>query len=337
MFVKFLISSAIMFIFGSPFSMAVEADEIDQIKERGYLSCGIAKQLLPKGNLISTNPWQNFYIDTCRGVSSAIFGSPDRIKTYFLKKNSMKKINKFDILMNSLVDLPDIKNTEYVFAGALFFHGQTFLSSKKLEFKNIKKLNGARICVLKNSRSETNLYDYFQEQKVSYVPVILPTFSRIISSYLSGECDVMTGDILSLAKLRSSLKNPLKHIFMSSYISRSVVGPYVKKEDIKLVGIVRFTLDFMVSAEVLGISSRNIRSIIRWSKRNVKQAGFIDNVEVLGKKIGLKPSASLAIIKSVGNYGEMFERHSVNSRLWLPRGINFASANGGELTSYLTR
>ena len=50
----------------------------------------------------------------------------------------------------------------------------------------------------------------------------------------------------------------------------------------------------------------------------------------LGKNLGVGPDWAYNMIKQVGNYGELFEKHvGPKTPLGLPRGINALWTNGG--------
>ena len=97
--------------------------------------------------------------------------------------------------------------------------------------------------------------------------------------------------------------------------------------------IVRWTLNLLISAEELGVTSANVGEL----------AGGTENPEInrmlgtegdLGGMLGLSTDWGATVIGAVGNYGELFEGNIGEATpIGLARGLNAQWTDGGLLYS----
>ena len=84
----------------------------------------------------------------------------------------------------------------------------------------------------------------------------------------------------------------------------------------------------MLNAEFEGLSQENIIERLASESEFVNQALGIDSQ--LGRKMGLADDFCLQVIKQVGNYKDVYERHlGPETELDLPRGLNALFVDGG--------
>jgi general L-amino acid transport system substrate-binding protein len=84
----------------------------------------------------------------------------------------------------------------------------------------------------------------------------------------------------------------------------------------------------LVAAEELGISAASVDLATTSHSANVRRFLGID--ADLGRSLGLSADWTQRIIRQVGNYGELFERHlGQKSPLKLDRRLNNLPGNGG--------
>ena len=89
-----------------------------------------------------------------------------------------------------------------------------------------------------------------------------------------------------------------------------------------------FPIYAMIAAEELGITSGNVDTMKGSASAEVRRFLGIDLD--FGKRLGLSPDWTQRVIKQVGNYGELFDRHlGLKSSLKLERRLNNLASNGG--------
>jgi general L-amino acid transport system substrate-binding protein len=84
----------------------------------------------------------------------------------------------------------------------------------------------------------------------------------------------------------------------------------------------------MINAEEMGVTQKNVDEMAKSDKPDIKRAFGVDSN--LGEQLGLTKDWFYRIIKTVGNYGESFDRNvGVDSKLQIARGLNQLWSKGG--------
>jgi general L-amino acid transport system substrate-binding protein len=99
----------------------------------------------------------------------------------------------------------------------------------------------------------------------------------------------------------------------------------VRKGDDKWFDIVRWTYFATITAEELGVDSKNVDEQLTSTNPDVRRLLGVEGD--MGKQLGLDPKWAYNIIKQVGNLGETWDRNI--TVLGVPRGINAVWTKGG--------
>jgi general L-amino acid transport system substrate-binding protein len=191
-------------------------------------------------------------------------------------------------------------------------------------------LDGAFVCITKETTSELNLNDYFAENNMAYKPIYVEGNKDAKAKLFAGECDVFTTDASGLASARAGAENPDDWVVLPEIISKEPLGPLVRQGDQEWEDIVRWTLFAMINAEEMGITSRNVDDLLASQSKEVKRLLGVEGY--MGPMLGLGMKFGYNIIKQVGNYGESFTKHiGPGTPLNLERGLNNLWNNGGIL------
>ena len=106
------------------------------------------------------------------------------------------------------------------------------------------------------------------------------------------------------------------------------VGWVVRRGDDELFAIGKWVYFAMLEAEEYGVTQANVDQM-KTSADPVIQR-LLGVSEDTGKLLGLDKEWAYRVVKSVGNYGEVFERNvGPKSALGLPRGLNNLWNKGG--------
>jgi general L-amino acid transport system substrate-binding protein len=209
-----------------------------------------------------------------------------------------------------------------------YYDGQGFMVPKKLGVKSAMELGGATICVLPGTTTEMNVADFFRKNKMKWKPVVIESTAELSRAFFAGRCDSLTSDMSQLAGHRAVAPNPDDYVLLPEIISKEPLAPVVRHGDDQWYDIVNFTVMALINAEELGITSKNIDSMM--SSQDPKIMRFLGTTPGMGKALGLDDKWAYNIIKQVGNYGEIFERNiGVNTKLGLKRGLNALWTEGG--------
>lgn len=303
---------------------------IDDIKTRGQLVCGVSTGVAGFSLTDSKGVMQGIDADTCRAVAAAVLGDGNKIR--FVPLNTT---NRFTALQSGEIDLL-VRSTTWTlgreaslgleFAGVNFYDGTGFLVNKSLNVKSVKELNGATVCVQPGTSTELAIADYFRENNLKFQPILIEDISQIQGAFLSGRCDAYSTDESGLAAFRSqqgAKKDDL--ILLPEVISKEPLGLMVRKGDDKYFDIVRWSFIALLQAEESGITMKNVDQMMNSTDPTVRR--FVGAEGDLGKSMGVDNKWAVNIIKSVGNYSEVWERNI--TPLGIPRGINALWNKGG--------
>ena len=158
--------------------------------------------------------------------------------------------------------------------------------------------------------------------------------SRAICGSVNGRCDVFTTDGSGLASTRAQMApKPDDYVILPERISKEPLGPVVRKGDDQWYDLVKWSLDAMVEAEELGITSKNLDEMLKSTNPAVQRVLGVTDAG-FGKSLGVSEKWVYNSIKTVGNYGESFERNvGQGSPHKFGRGANALWSNGGMMFS----
>jgi general L-amino acid transport system substrate-binding protein len=117
-------------------------------------------------------------------------------------------------------------------------------------------------------------------------------------------------------------------MILPEVISKEPLAPVVRHGDDKWYDIVHWTVQALITAEELGITSANVDEMLNSNDPQIQR--FLGTTPGMGKALGLDEKWAYNIVKQVGNYGEIFERNiGVDTPLGLERGLNDLWTRGG--------
>lgn len=318
-------------------SSAASAATLDEVRKRGELRCVISTGLAGFAFTDESGNWQGFDVDFCRATAAAVLGDPNKLKfvtstgkTRFTILNS----GEADVLWrNTTWTFVRDVDVKLLFLGVNYYDGQGFLVRKDLGVTSARELDGASVCIQTGTTTELNLADFFRSNGISYEPVPIETNDEARTNYLAGRCDVYTTDASGLAATRSTFDDPSAHIILPEIISKEPLGPAVRQGDDVWGDIVRWVLNATLTAEELGVTQENVDSIGDTTE-NPEIKRLLGTEGDLGAMMGLEKDWAVKVIKAVGNYGEIFDRHiGPNTPIALERGLNALWTEGGLMYS----
>jgi general L-amino acid transport system substrate-binding protein len=313
-------------------AVAASAATLDQVKQKGYLTCGANPGEPGFGIPDEKGNWTGLDVDFCRAVAAAIFADATKVKFVPLDAK-----DRFTALQSGEVDVLARNSTwtmsrettlGLLFGPPNYYDGQGFLVRKKLNVASALELNGASICVQQGTTTELNLTDYFRANNIKYEGVVFATDAETVKAYDSGRCDAYTTDASGLYADRLKLVAPDDHIVLPEIISKEPLAPVVRAGDDKWFDLIRWTHFAMVNAEELGVTSKNVDQMTSSADPGIRRLLGVEGD--FGKSLGLENNWAYNIVKLVGNYGEVFEKNvGENTPLKIKRGLNALWTKGG--------
>lgn len=311
------------------------ADTLSDVKAKGFVQCGVnGSNLAGFGAQDSSGNWTGLDVDLCRAVAAAIFGDVSKVKYTPLSAK-----DRFPALQSGEIDLLSRNTTWSIsrdsqlgfdFRAVNYYDGQGFMVRKELGVKSALELSGASVCVQSGTTTELNLADYFRANNMDFKPVVFEAQDEADAAYNAGRCDAYTTDASGLYSIRLKLGNPDDHMVLPEIISKEPLGPAVRQNDSRWLDIVSWSYYAMVAAEEFGITQANVDEMKGSDNPDIKRFLGEEADSTIGSDLGLPKDWAYQIVKSVGNYGESFERNvGQGSPLKIERGLNALWTKGG--------
>lgn len=314
---------------------AMAGKDLDAVKARGTLVCGVNQGLPGFSAADSQGRWSGLDVDLCRAVAATVLNDANKVRYVPLtsqQRFTALQAGEIDMLArNSTWTLTRDGSLGLHWAGVNFYDGQGFMVPKSLNVTDLKQLRGATVCVEAGTTTELNLADFSRANNLNLRPVVFAEVAAVVAAYFGGRCQAYTTDLSALASYRANeAPNPADHVILSQLISKEPLGPVVRQGDDEFFNIVKWVHNAMLEAEELGITQANVDQLRASSTspaiRRILGAGNEDT----GRLLGLDKDWAYRIIKQVGNYGEVYDRNvGKGSRIGLDRGMNALWNQGG--------
>ncbi len=313
-------------------SAATAGPTLDKIKERGAIKVGVGTTpgfFAPDSN----GRWQGFFIDFGRALAITVFGDPEKVE--FTNSSPQQRLpalqaGEYDVLLSGVtVTITRAFQLGFHFGPTVFYDGQGILVRKDLGVTSAADLDGATIGVQSGTTGELNIADFFRKTGKQFTPVTIEDTNEFINALETGRVDAITQDSSDLVGKRTQLKAPDDYIILPERLSKEPLAPAIAGGDDRWLEIVNWTVNATIQAEEWGITSANVDEFLKSEDPAIQR--FLGVDPSLGEAIGLDPKWAYTIIKTIGNYGEIFDKHL--KPLGWERGYNNLWTAGGLLYS----
>ncbi|MEM1232914.1 MAG: amino acid ABC transporter substrate-binding protein [Pseudomonadota bacterium] len=316
---------------------AAGAATLDDVKARGVLNCGVTTGVPGFAEPDADGVWQGFDVAVCRAVAAAVLEDPTAVEfvpTTGKTRFTALAAGEIDMLArNTTWTFSRDVDLKFEFTGVNYYDGQGFMVPADLGVASAADLDGATVCIQTGTTTELNLADFFRSNGISYEPVPIETGSEAVQLFLAGSCDVYTTDRSALAAQRANFPAPDDYVVLPEVVSKEPLGPLVRHGDHEWGDIVRWTLNAMITAEELGVTSANIEELSSGTN-NPEINRLLGSEGTLGEMLGLDAEWAKRAIMAGGNYGEVFDNNiGESTNIGLARGLNAQWTDGGLLYS----
>ena len=316
-----------------------------KVTTRGTLVCGVNTGLVGFASRGPDGMWHGFDVDYCRALAAAIFNDASKVEFRPLSAQ-----DRFTALRSGEIDVLS-RNTTWTlsrdaslgldFGPTLFYDGQGLMMAVELQWKlgkagprltlgpqlTVQDLHGASVCVQKGTTTEANLADFSRRHNVTFTPVGFETPEQAFAAYDSGRCKIITSDISQLLAHKTTLTKPNDHAILNVVMSKEPLGPVVRHDDHQWFDIIKWVAFGLIEAEEQGVASDNLQQLSTSPVPAIRH--LLGSEGNLGSMLGLRNDFMVSVIRQVGNYGEIFDRHL--RPLNLIRGANALWTGGGLL------
>jgi general L-amino acid transport system substrate-binding protein len=215
-----------------------------------------------------------------------------------------------------------------------FYTGAGFIVRRDSKITSSDQMNNATFCISQGNSALANLADLMKAKNFQYKLVQLEKFQDTFQAFLSGRCDAAIAGAADLAgSLVMSAPNPADYLVLAEVMSADPYAVYVARGDWEWFTIVRWVHNGLVESEKRGITQANVSQLAA-SSEDVAIKRMLGTQDDLGKLLGVNKDWLVKVIESVGNYGEIFDRHfGEKSVVKMARGQNALATKGGLMYS----
>ncbi len=312
----------------SPLSLA---GTLDDVLKHGDIRCGVFPDDPGRSAIDSKGEWRGFYVDFCRAVAAAIFADPKRV--HFIEVGPQTRFSslqerKADVVMySSTWTMEREHDYDITFPAIYLFDGQGIMVRKNSGINILSDLAKKRICVTENTTTHTTLVQYLKTHNID-----AEIFFANGDAFFRGSCDAYTADRLNLAVNKANrAEDPAAYHLLPERLSKEPIGPMVRADDPQWARLIRAVIDALVLADEKLISQHTVDQALL-TNNDLEVQNLLGKTGTIGAQLGLQADWATHIIRSVGNYSEIYLRHfGPNTPVGVEQGVNQPWNRGGLL------
>ena len=280
------------------------------VQDRGTVICASNNGLAGFGFIDDDGNTVGFDIDLCRAVAAAVLGDANAVEfrpTTASERGPTLQSGEVD-LMSRNTTWTSSRNAQWGnFAPTMFYDGQGFMVPKSLGLSGMMELDDSKVCVQQGTTTELNLQDFINQNNLNIDVVVFPDNVATSAAYTSGQCDALTTDRSGLVSTRAGFDDPGDHTILAGTISEEPLGPVVPHGDEQWYDLVSAVMTILIYAEAYGITADSVPSEVTGNTTVDRLFGLSGSYGQ--ETMGLSETAAQDVIKAVGNYGEIYDRH----------------------------
>lgn len=324
-------------VFG-PVAAAAQGPTAEAIIKRGKLLCSGATANSPGFAMVDkSGQWKGMDVDICRAIAVALLGDDSKmtlVPVSFVQRFPALQSGDIDVIVkNTAVNLTRSTDLGLSASVPYFYTGVGVMVHKDLGVQRATDLDNPTVCVSSGTTLEKEAADFFGSHHKQYKLLSFENPNERDQAYAARRCDAVVNGFVQLAAIRAfSTPKAEDNVILPDVLSKEVDSAFVRRGDEQFLNIVNWTIYALIEAEELGLTSANVESRRNDPDPQVRQ--LLGTIPGVGKKLGLRESWALDVIRTVGNYGEIYNRNlGADSALKLDRGPNRLWNKGGLLFS----
>ncbi|MGL5509733.1 MAG: transporter substrate-binding domain-containing protein, partial [Microcoleaceae cyanobacterium] len=312
---------------------------LEEILQRGYIKVGVIPGRYGF-SLEENGEWSGYGVDWAKGLSSALFGKPDQIE--IIPSTSTSSNAVLATVANKEVDIvaTNINPTmardagmDVDFAPTSIYDSRAVMVRKDSNIDSVSDLKGLTVGLTANSSGAQNFDDFMVSHEIDYVAKYFKTGEEMYAAYATGEVDAVPADRTTLISIMKTMPDTDNHLVLDEELSKEPIALVVPENESAWADLVRWVTYAPIQAEEFGINSQNIEEFKASKDPAIRR--FLGVEGTLGETLGLSnPNFTEDVIKTVGNYGEIFERHFPDlkrnrNEIWTNEGLLYSPPFAG--------
>ena len=293
--------------------IAASAGVLDTVKQRGILNCGTDNTAPGFGYLdTKTGQMEGLDVDFCKAMAAAVLGSPDQVKFVVVTDKS-----RFNALQTGQVDVVFAHTTVTPvresavgidFLPINFYDGTGLMVKTSANVKSVSDLAGATICTTQGSTTEGTLAGVIKARNLTGTKVLtFENLEKLFAALQSGRCNAMSTDKSALASWRGNSGKPGDYTILSETLDKSPFAGFVVANDSKWRNLLRWAIYALFQAEESNLTRANVDEVAKAADPFMQK--FLGVNDGFGADFGVSNRFIYDMVKTVGNYGEIYDRN----------------------------
>ncbi len=297
-----------------------ETSRLERVRERGTLVCATGNDTPGFGYVDEGGNNVGFDLDLCRAVAAAVLGDASAVEFRVVdpaERGPILQAGEIDML-STVTTWTSTRDSQWGnFTQTMFYDGQGFMVPRSLGVASALELQDARVCVTQGTTTELNLEDFSREADLNASAVTFEDSEAALEAYREGQCDAFTTDRSALSSLLDTFSDPGEHVILPDTISEEPLGPVVPHGDEQWYDITKVVMAILIYAEAFGIGMDNVPTAVTGDAKVDRLFGLEGSYSQ--ETLGLEQTVAQDVIRSVGNYGEIYDRNLGKDGIQLPR------------------
>ena len=293
---------------------------LDTIRAQGVVHCGASLRpglALPA----SDGTWHGLEVDLCRAVAVAVLGPNAKIEFhgYTIQLSSFNPVRRGDDAVSFLTGSEVLYSHTLatVLPGPPIFYATSgVMVLRDSPLQHLQDARDKRVCAEPGTGPERSLNAWYTARNIPIHFFMFQESDEMLDAFYGGRCEAIAHETTSLAAFRlqaeadgheaRQLAEPLAAVPVMATTPRS---------DPDWAAIVTWTVETLLRGETIGVADAG---------------GGPEPLPLAGEALGLAGDWQDAVLKAVGNYGDIYRRNlGSESPLDIPRGLNALWTEGG--------
>ncbi|ADV82513.1 transporter substrate-binding domain-containing protein [Terriglobus saanensis] len=306
---------------------------LQKVRAAGVLTCGVIAEDAEYNTEDDHGSRGGFDLDLCKAVAVAALGEKAQTKviTFLDDKSGVDALiaGKIDLIATLSADFSHTTNASLGESAPVLYDGVGFLVLRKSGIAHAADLTHRKVCFLAETNVETALQAWFTRQHLDLLPFPFQEEGEMEAAYITKNCAAIAGDLTRLAQTRASFETQAPdHMILPEVIAADPLAFAYRSSDPQWGRIVDWTAQVLFHGEALGVTSANIDISAKSADPAVRH--LLGATHAVGTPLGLSEDWAASVLRSVGNYREVFDRtFGEASTLSLTRGRNRLTSEGG--------
>lgn len=321
-------------------AMAEFGDTLKTVQERGSLSCTGHNGSFPGMTEVDDQGnWRGFDVDLCRALATAIFGTFEGHLTIqptsWAQRWPSLQSGELDVVIKaSGWTMSRDTDTSLQFTRPYMMTAISYATHADNNATSVADLDGGTMCVQAGTTYERYAIEHAAAKGYSLEVVPFETTEASKAAFISGRCDAYMDWDLQLAVMRATeVEDPESMQILPDVVSAEPVGFVMRQGDDQWVDINNWLISILIQADESGVTSENVDEM-RANPPTPAIGTMLGATPGVGTRLGLSDDWAYNVIKTMGNYDEIWERNvGQDSPYKLARGVNALIRNGGILHS----